>query len=138
MPANSSYHTIKSMMPFILALEKAEIAFRSFRNHDLHYNPELIEDLDIVILMGHDEYWSHSIRESLEEFVKQGGNIASFAGNTGWWAIDVDGDDIYVDKSFTPDDICIWLRPTSPFRRVDECLAALGKFISSSFLIVIL
>ena len=40
--------------------------------------------------------------------------------------------DIYVDKSFTPDDICIWLRPTSPFRRVDECLAALGKFISST------
>jgi len=103
MPANSSYHTIKSMMPFILALEKAEISFRSFSNHDLHYNPELIEDLDIVILTGHDEYWSHSIRESLEEFVKQGGNIASFAGNTGWWAIDVDGDDIYVDKSHQDD-----------------------------------
>jgi len=103
MPANSNYHTIKSVMPFISALENAEIEFRSFCNHDLHHNPESIEDLELILLTGHDEYWSHSIRDSLEGFVKNGGHIASFAGNTGWWAIDVDGDNIYVDKSHQDD-----------------------------------
>jgi hypothetical protein len=103
LPANSQFHSIKSVMPFVSALDNAEIPFRSFCNHDLHNCPELIEDLDVIVIVGHDEYWSHTIRDSLEGFVKKGGDIASFAGNTGWWAIDVDGDELYVDKTHQDD-----------------------------------
>lgn len=103
MPSNSKFHTIQSVMPFISALNSAEIPFRSFCNHDFHNEPEIIEDLDLVIIVVHDEYWSHSIRDSLERFLKNGGAIASFAANNGWWAIDVDGDELYVDKTHQDD-----------------------------------
>ena len=103
MPSNSKFHTIKSVMPFISALNTAEIPFRSFCNHDFHNNPSLIEDLDVIIIVVHDEYWPHSIRDSLERFVKNGGAIASFAANNGWWAINVDGDELYVDKTHQDD-----------------------------------
>lgn len=103
MPSNSKFHTIQSLMPFIQAMNTADIPFRTFCNHDFHENPNLIEDLDVIIIAVHDEYWSHNIRDSLERFVKNGGSIASFAANNGWWAINVDGDELYVDKTHQDD-----------------------------------
>ena len=48
-------------------------------------------------------------------------------------AIDIDVlRDIFTDQSFTPQDIFIWLRPTSPFRQLDECINALTAFITST------
>jgi hypothetical protein len=41
----------------------------------------------LVICAGHDEYWSEQQRAAHEEFVKGGGNIAFFTGNTCWWRI---------------------------------------------------
>jgi|ETNmetMinimDraft_21_1059911.scaffolds.fasta_scaffold00524_12 hypothetical protein len=103
MPANSAYHTIQSVMPFIVALDNAKIGFKSFCNHDLHNNPELLEGIDVLVIPGHDEYWSHTIRNGVEGFVRNGGHIASFSGNVGWWAINVNGDEIYVNKSHQND-----------------------------------
>ena len=116
MPSNSKFHTIESVMPFISALEAAEISFRTFCNHDLHNDQKIIEDLDLIVVVVHDEYWSHNIRDSLEKFVKNGGAIASFAANNGWWAIDVDGDELYVDKTHQ-DDTAFFDGGTGKFRQ---------------------
>ena len=41
-------------------------------------------------------------------------------------AIDIDVlRDIFNDQPFTPNDVFIWLRPTSPFRQLGECMNAL-------------
>lgn len=42
---------------------------------------------DLVLSVGHDEYWSSGMRDNLHNFVRQGGNLAFFSGNTCWWRV---------------------------------------------------
>jgi hypothetical protein len=52
--------------------------------HDLHSNPALLNEYACVVLVGHDEYWSAEMRDHLEAYVENGGNVARFAGNFTW------------------------------------------------------
>lgn len=52
--------------------------------HDLHFEPEILERYKCVVLVGHDEYWSWEMRDAIDNYVNQGGNIARFAGNFTW------------------------------------------------------
>lgn len=52
--------------------------------HDLQYQPELVSDYDCLTFIGHDEYWSWEMRDTIDNYVNQGGNIARFAGNFLW------------------------------------------------------
>ncbi|WP_330237793.1 N,N-dimethylformamidase beta subunit family domain-containing protein [Streptomyces sp. NBC_00525] len=52
---------------------------------DLDDGRELLSAYRLLIVNGHDEYWSAGMRDSVEEFVRRGGNLAVFAGNTAWW-----------------------------------------------------
>jgi len=37
--------------------------------------------------VGHDEYWSAPMRDHLEKFIGEGGNVAFFSGNTCCWQV---------------------------------------------------
>ena len=52
--------------------------------HDLENNPELLAPYRCAVFVGHDEYWSRSMREAVDEFVERGGRAARFAGNFLW------------------------------------------------------
>lgn len=52
--------------------------------HDLHDNPEILRRYACAIFVGHDEYWSAGMRDSVETYVEQGGKVARFAGNFFW------------------------------------------------------
>jgi hypothetical protein len=39
--------------------------------------------------VGHDEYWSERIRDAVEHFIGNGGNVAFFGANVCWWRIHV-------------------------------------------------
>lgn len=54
---------------------------------DLHDGDELLSAYRLLVINGHDEYWSAGMRDSVETFVRKGGNLAVFAGNTAWWQI---------------------------------------------------
>ncbi|WP_406099927.1 N,N-dimethylformamidase beta subunit family domain-containing protein [Streptomyces sp. NBC_01013] len=54
---------------------------------DLHEGDELLSSYRLLVINGHDEYWSSGMRDSVEAFVRKGGNLAVFAGNTAWWQI---------------------------------------------------
>lgn len=63
------------------------------------YNVSYINDLDInddpgillhrkgLIISGHDEYWSLSIRNAMDRAVAHGVSLANFAANTGYWQV---------------------------------------------------
>jgi hypothetical protein len=51
---------------------------------DLHYDPRLLEGYKCVVIVGHCEYWSWEMREAIDRYVENGGNVARFAGNFGW------------------------------------------------------
>jgi len=52
---------------------------------DLDDDPGLLDGYQLLVCIGHDEYWTARMRDSAERFLARGGNIAIFSGNTCWW-----------------------------------------------------
>ena len=67
--------------------ERAGIEFDYAVSSDLELIDGLTDGYDLVIGAGHDEYWSGQQRDALERFVADGGNYASFSGNTMFWQV---------------------------------------------------
>ena len=55
---------------------------------DLHEDRDLLTPYRLLLSVGHDEYWSEQMRAHVEAFIRQGGNVAFFSGNTCWWHIE--------------------------------------------------
>ena len=47
----------------------------------------------LYLSVGHDEYWSRGMRDTVEGFIATGGNAAFFSGNTSLWQVRIEGDD---------------------------------------------
>jgi hypothetical protein len=54
-------------------------------NLDLHLDPGLLSDYRLLLVNGHDEYWTWEMRDAVETFTRRGGNLAIFGANTSWW-----------------------------------------------------
>jgi hypothetical protein len=54
---------------------------------DLEFHPELLAGYRLMLSVGHDEYWSWGMRDTVESFVAQGGNVCFFSGNTAFWQV---------------------------------------------------
>ncbi len=59
---------------------------------DLHNGDELLSHYRLLVVNGHDEYWSMEMRDSVENFARRGGNVAFFAANTAWWQMRLEDD----------------------------------------------
>lgn len=56
-------------------------------NSDLEFHPEIVKGYRLVLSVGHDEYWSWGMRDTLEAYIANGGNVAFFSGNTCFWQV---------------------------------------------------
>ncbi|MGB0580286.1 MAG: N,N-dimethylformamidase beta subunit family domain-containing protein [Limisphaerales bacterium] len=56
-------------------------------NSDLEFHPEILQHYRLVLSLGHDEYWSAPMRDNLEAFIRKGGNVAFFSGNSVCWQV---------------------------------------------------
>ncbi|GHH73702.1 hypothetical protein GCM10018781_38710 [Kitasatospora indigofera] len=54
-------------------------------NLDLHLDPQALLPYQLLVVNGHDEYWTWEMRDRVEGFVAAGGNLAVFGANTAWW-----------------------------------------------------
>ncbi|HEY0807193.1 MAG TPA: N,N-dimethylformamidase beta subunit family domain-containing protein, partial [Pseudonocardiaceae bacterium] len=54
-------------------------------NIDLHTDPGLLAPYRLLVVNGHDEYWTWEMRDAVERFTRRGGNLAIFGANTSWW-----------------------------------------------------
>ncbi len=73
--------------PFIQWAEKAGFVFDYCTNADLEARPELLEGRRLYLSVGHDEYWSSGMRDSVEAHVARGGNALFLSGNTCFWQV---------------------------------------------------
>jgi hypothetical protein len=73
--------------PFVEWAERNGIALDFATNGDLEFHPELLKAYRLVLSVGHDEYWSAPMRDHLERFIADGGNVAFFSGNTCCWQV---------------------------------------------------
>jgi hypothetical protein len=58
-------------------------------NLDIHNDDDLslLSPYALVLSVGHDEYYSARMRDHLETYIANGGNMAFFSGNTCWWRV---------------------------------------------------
>jgi hypothetical protein len=61
-------------------------------NEDLEFRPEILKNYKLVLSIGHDEYWSAPMRDSLEAYIAGGGNVAFFSGNSICWQVRAEND----------------------------------------------
>jgi hypothetical protein len=52
--------------------------------HQLHFEPEILDGYDCAVFVGHDEYWTWEMRDAVDSWVERGGRAARFAGNFMW------------------------------------------------------
>ena len=64
--------------------ENAGFAVDLTSQHELHFDPAVLEGYDCVVCVGHDEYWTWEMRDAIDEYVERGGRVARFAGNFMW------------------------------------------------------
>jgi hypothetical protein len=54
---------------------------------DLHAGTVALERYQVLLTVGHDEYWTGPQRDAVERFVGGGGNAAFFGGNLAYWQV---------------------------------------------------
>ena len=79
-------------LPFVEWAEDQGYRFDVATNADLHVHPELLGRYRLMLSVGHDEYWSGPMRDTVEAFIADGGNAAFLSGNTSFWQVRFDHD----------------------------------------------
>ncbi len=74
-------------LPFVRWAEQNGYELDFAANSDLEFRPELLKSYRLVLSVGHDEYWSSPMRDHLERYISDGGNVAFFSGNTCCWQV---------------------------------------------------
>lgn len=74
-------------LPFVQWAESSGYVLDYAVNSDLEFHPEMLKAYNLVLSVGHDEYWSSPMRDHLEAFIADGGNVAFFSGNTCCWQV---------------------------------------------------
>ncbi len=86
--------------PFVAWLERHGYPVEYCTDLDLHEDPGLLSSYDLLLSVGHDEYWSAEMRAHAEEFVRDGGNIAFLSANACWWRVHpMDGNSAFVSDT---------------------------------------
>ena len=80
-------------LPFLQWAERDGFDIGVCTNADLEDHPEVLEEAALYLSVGHDEYWSKGMRDTVEGFVAGGGNAAFFSGNTSLWQVRLEGGD---------------------------------------------
>ena len=80
-------------LPFVEWAEREGFEIGVCTNADLEQHPDVLTDANLYLSVGHDEYWSRGMRDTVESFVARGGNAAFFSGNTSLWQVRMEGDD---------------------------------------------
>jgi hypothetical protein len=74
-------------VPIIVQAEKLGIELSYFTNVDLHTTPGILDDARGYVSMGHDEYWTTTMREVVTEARDAGTNLAFLGANTMYWRV---------------------------------------------------
>ncbi len=86
---------------FVEWAEAAGYAFDYATSTDLDDGTQALEGYDLVIGIGHDEYWSAGQRAAVERHVAHGGAYVTCSGNTMFWQvrIEIDHEDTDVPRT---------------------------------------
>ncbi|KAA2212056.1 N,N-dimethylformamidase beta subunit family domain-containing protein [Teichococcus oryzae] len=70
--------------PFLHWAEAEGYGVEILTQDEIHADPGALDGFRCAVFVGHDEYWSREMRETVDGFVSRGGHVARFAGNFLW------------------------------------------------------
>lgn len=70
--------------PFAVWAEEQGYEMEYLAQTDLDRGADALEGYDLLVITGHDEYWSWDQRDTVDRFIENGGNMARFAANMLW------------------------------------------------------
>jgi N,N-dimethylformamidase len=73
-------------------LEQEGYEFDVVSDLDLHRFPDLLRGYPILMINGHNEYWSIPMYRSLQRFLAGGGNLLCLSGNSLFWRVSFNED----------------------------------------------
>jgi hypothetical protein len=73
--------------PFAMWMERNGYAMDYITNADLEKGDEVLAPYRLLLSVGHDEYWSGKMRDTVERYIADGGNVAFLAGNVSFWQV---------------------------------------------------
>lgn len=77
---------------FVEWAEAAGYRFDYAVSSDLDAEPTALDGYELMVSVGHDEYWSAPQRATLEAHLRRRGGLASFSGNTMFWQVRIEND----------------------------------------------
>jgi len=73
--------------PFLAWAEHNGYGIDVITNADLEEHPQIVSNYKLLLSVGHDEYWSGPMRDTVEHFIASGNNVVFFSGNTALWQV---------------------------------------------------
>lgn len=73
-------------------LEREGYDYQMIADHDLHRDPEQLARHRVLIINGHNEYWSIPMYRGLERFLAGGGKVVVLSGNSLFWRVSFSDD----------------------------------------------
>lgn len=91
-------------LPFVQWAEREGYQIDVVTNADLADHAELLDPdrYNVYLSIGHDEYWSGPMRDTVEGFIAKGGHAAFLSGNTAFWQVRLEDERPLVDGSPGP------------------------------------
>jgi hypothetical protein len=74
-------------IPIIVQAERTGVRLSYFTNIDLHTSPGALDGARGYVSMGHDEYWTNTMRAAVLEARDAGTNLAFLGASTMYWRI---------------------------------------------------
>jgi hypothetical protein len=74
-------------LPFLEWAEREGYAIDVALNADLEDHPQILDGYSLCLSVGHDEYWSMGMRDTVEAHIARGGHAAFLSGNTSFWQV---------------------------------------------------
>jgi len=90
--APGSADFIYGVKPVVLLAERTGLPLSYLATTDIDSNPTIVQDSRAVVSMGHSEYWTRAMRDSLTAARDAGTNLAFLGANNMYWQIRLESD----------------------------------------------
>jgi len=80
--------------PLVTLMEKAGLDINYITDLEVDSRPDVFTQTHSIVLGGHSEYWTRSMRQHFDNAVASGVNLVVFGGNTGYAVTEIKGREI--------------------------------------------